>query len=198
MEREPYQSFQCNQNITALQFYDVKKPITVTADASKDGDWLCIITRRQTNTFSSHAFTSSEANMAQIQKELLGIVFATKKFHHYIYGKSVTLETYHKPLVTIVKKLVSDAPNSLQEMLLKHQDYNLYLIHKNTAQMPRSDKLSRAFLTNTEIFVEDGYEVLCVTRMTEQIWKNMWSYRNGFNHASFDCKNQTQMARSKT
>ena len=154
-------------NITALQFYDVKKPVTVTADASKDGIGCALLQEGKPIHFASRALTSSEANMAQIQKELLAIVFATQKFRHYIYGKSVTVETDHKPLVTILKKQISDAPNSLQKMLLKLQDYDLHLIHNSTTQMPISDTLSRAFLTNTEAVEEDEYEVLCVTHMTQ-------------------------------
>ena len=154
-------------NITALQFYDVKKPVTVTADASKDGIGCALLQEGKPIHFASRALTSSEANMAQIQKELLAIVFATQKFRHYIYGKSVTVETDHKPLVTILKKPISDAPISLQKMLLKLLDYDLHLIHKSTTQMPISDTLSRAFLTNTEAVEEDEYEVLCVTHVTQ-------------------------------
>ena len=41
---------------------------------------------------------------AQIEKELLAIVFALDRFHTYIYGKRITVETDHKPLISIVKK----------------------------------------------------------------------------------------------
>ena len=41
-------------------------------------------------------------------------VFAVTKFRQYIYGKSVTVETDHSPLVTIMKRPIAQAPASLQ------------------------------------------------------------------------------------
>ena len=47
------------------------------------------------------------------------VVFACTKFHDYILGKTVTIETDHKPLVTIFKKSIDKASARLQNMLLK-------------------------------------------------------------------------------
>lgn len=73
----------------------------------------------------SRALTDTEKNYAQIEKELLAIVFSTKKFHQYVYGRSVNVQSDHKPLETIFKKPLSKAPARLQRMLLQLQKYDL-------------------------------------------------------------------------
>ena len=46
--------------------------------------------------------TNTEANNAQIEKEILVIVFAMEKFHHYTFARHVIVQSDHKPLETIV------------------------------------------------------------------------------------------------
>jgi hypothetical protein len=54
--------------------------------------------------YASRALSPAQQRYAQIEKELLAIVFACEKFHQYIFGKKVQVETDHKPLVSIFKK----------------------------------------------------------------------------------------------
>ena len=49
----------------------------------------------QPGAYASRALNSAERNNAQIEKEMLAIVFGTNKFHQYIYGKQVLVETDH-------------------------------------------------------------------------------------------------------
>ena len=55
---------------------------------------------------------------------MLAIVFAMTRFHVYVYSKhDVTVDSDHKPLMAIVKKLLTAAPTRLQRMFLRLQRY---------------------------------------------------------------------------
>ena len=79
---------------------------------------------------------------------MASIVFACTKFHDYIYGKTVKVETDHKSFKSIFKKPVSKAPARLQNMLLKLQKYSLVIVFKKDSKMYFADTLSRAHLKN--------------------------------------------------
>lgn len=109
-----------------LANFDPKKEIVIQADASQHGLGCCMMQEEKPVCFASRSLSDSERNMAQIEKELLGIVFATKKFHNYIYGREVQVITDHKPLISILKKKVADVPSSrLQRMKVKLLKYRL-------------------------------------------------------------------------
>ena len=56
--------------------------------------------------------TETQMNYAQIEKELLAVLFACKKFDDYLYGKkSVIVGTDHQPLVTILKSNAENGPH---------------------------------------------------------------------------------------
>ena len=75
------------------------------------------------------------------------VLFACTKFYDYILGKTVTIETDHKPLVTIFKKSIDKAPVRLQNMLLKLQKYSLEVIYKRGKDMHLADALSRGYIS---------------------------------------------------
>ena len=130
-----------------LQFYDQTKPLTIQCDASKDGLGACLLQEGRPLSYASRALTESEKNYAQIEKELLVIAFATKRFHQYVYGNTVTVQSDHKPLEVIFKKHLSKAPARLQRMLLQLQRYDLRITYTSSKNMHVADTLSRAVVT---------------------------------------------------
>ena len=95
---------------------------------------------------ASRALTDAECRYAQIEKELLAVVFDCERFHQYVYGKEITKETDHRPLVSIIVKPLDQAPARLQRMLLRLQRYDVNLIYKPGKEMYAADTLSRAHL----------------------------------------------------
>ena len=75
-------------------------------------------------TYASGSFTKTEQNYAQIEKETLAIVFGTQRFHDYVYGKPVIVESDHKLLQPIFSKPITSAPPRIQRFRLKLQGYD--------------------------------------------------------------------------
>ena len=87
-----------------LQFFDPTIPSVIQADASQYGLGACLMQRGKPIAYASRSLSSSEVNYAQIEKELLAIVFACSKFHYYIYGFQTKVQSDHKPLEVIFTK----------------------------------------------------------------------------------------------
>lgn len=107
-----------------LKFFDMSEPITVQVDASLDGLGACLMQNDHPVAFASRSLTSAERNYANIERELLGIVYGCERFHEYIYGFELTVETDHKPLESILAKPLSQAPPRLQKLQLRLQKYH--------------------------------------------------------------------------
>ncbi len=88
--------------------------------------------------FASRALTENESRYAQIEKELLALVYACHKFHDFIYGHPVTVETDHQPLITILKKPLHSASTRLN------------VIYKRGKELYLADALSRTHLPSTD------------------------------------------------
>ena len=52
--------------------------------------------------------TETEQRCAQIEKEMLAIVYNLEKFHQYTFAREVQVITDHKPLVAISSKHQED------------------------------------------------------------------------------------------
>ena len=72
--------------------------------------------------YASKSLKSTEENYAQIEKELYAVVFGCKRFHEYMYGRRVIVESDHKPLEAILKKPLAAAPPLLQRMILSYKN----------------------------------------------------------------------------
>ena len=92
-------------NAPVLRYYDMAKRVTIQADESQTGLGAALMQDDQPISYASRAMTDTERNYAQIEKELLAIVFACERFNDYIYGRNVVhVETDHKPIESIFKK----------------------------------------------------------------------------------------------
>lgn len=63
------------------------------ADASKNGLGACLLQQERPVMYASRALTVSEQNYAQIEKELLAVLYAMRKFHQYVFGEIVQVQT---------------------------------------------------------------------------------------------------------
>ena len=102
-----------------LRYYNVQDEVTLQCDASQSGLGAALMQKGQPVAYASRALTPTETRYAQIEKELLAIVFGCKHFEAYTYGRDIVhVETDHQPLEIIVRKPLHNAPSRLQRMLL--------------------------------------------------------------------------------
>lgn len=133
-----------------LKYYNPEEELTVQCDASDKGLGAALMQNGQPIAFASRALTEPETRYAQIEKEMLAVVFALQKFDQYVYGRPATVQSDHKPLAAISNKPPRSAPKRLQGMLLKVQKYDVSIVYKPGPEMYLADTLSRVFLPTTE------------------------------------------------
>ena len=89
--------------------------MTLQCDASLKGLGACIIQEGQPIAFVSKSLTDTETCYANIERELLAIVFGCKKFHTYLYGRTFVIESDHKPLDMISMKNLTRSSSEVAE-----------------------------------------------------------------------------------
>ena len=83
-----------------LAYFDRSKANTIQSDASKKGLGAVLI-QDDKPVYASRALTETEQSYSNIERELLSVIFALERFHHYVYGYIATVQTDHKPLVSV-------------------------------------------------------------------------------------------------
>ena len=132
-----------------VKYYKSTKPLIIQCDASDHGLGAALIQEGKPVAFASRALIHAEKQYAQIEKELLAIVYGTERFHQYTYGRPVTVESDHKPLEVIHQKPLSAAPRRLQKMIMRLHQYDLTIVYKKGSEMLLADTLSRHHLDNS-------------------------------------------------
>ena len=128
-----------------LCFFDEKKDTVIQADSSSTGLGASLIQEGHPVAYASRSLSETEQRWSQIEKEMLAIVFATERFHHYIYGRPVEVHNDHKPLETIMKKSIHKATPRLQVMMMKLMRYDLTVKYVPGSKLHIADTLSRAY-----------------------------------------------------
>ena len=76
-----------------LKFYEQDKELVIHCDASETGLGAALMQKGRPLAYTSRALTPAERNYAQIEEELLAIVFAAERFHQYTYGRPVKVDS---------------------------------------------------------------------------------------------------------
>ncbi len=143
-----------------LTHYDPKLEIIVASDASSYGVGSCILHKMPDGTkkpiaHASRTLLPAEKHYSQIEKEALGIIFAVTKFHRYLHGRFFTLQTDHKPLITIFeskKGLPIYTANRLLRWGTILLNYNFKIEYLPSKQISHADGLSRLVPKYSEPF----------------------------------------------
>ena len=132
-----------------LSYYDVNKAVKLSVDASQSELGAVLLQDNQNVTYASKSLTDCQKGYAQIEKEILVIVFGCERLHQYLYGKEIEVESDHKPLEALFTKPIAKAPPRIQRLLLRLQHYHLKVKYVPGKLMFIADALSRAHLETT-------------------------------------------------
>ena len=127
----------------SLKFYNRNLPITVQADASQLGLGAALLQEGYPIAFASKTLSETEQRYANIERELLAVVFACERFRTYLLGREFIIESDHKPLEMIALKNLMAAPPRLQRMLLRLQPFDCTIKYRPGKEMLLVDALSR-------------------------------------------------------
>lgn len=128
-----------------LQYPDFSKDFILTTDASNFALGAVLSQGPNGNDkpicYASRTLTESEQNYSTIEKELLAVVWATKYFRPYLYGRKFKIITDHKPLEWLNNM---QEPNS-KFLRWKHKlmEYDYTIQYKKGKLNNNADALSR-------------------------------------------------------
>ena len=156
------QAFNCLKskisNDCLIHFYNAKKLVFIKCDSSGVGigavllqpDSDCIESDKsgipcnlRPVAYASKSLAKAEHQYANIEHELLAVLFSVKHFRHFVYARDVTIIIDHKPLLAIFKKCIHNMAPQLAQMMLRLSDYNITMLYKASKEMFVSDALSK-------------------------------------------------------
>lgn len=138
-------------NAPVLTYYNQNRDIVLSVDSSKDAMGAVICHDKQPIAYASASLSQAQQAYSQIEKELLAILFGCTKFHQYIYGRNATVETDHKPIVSLFKKPIFSIPARLQRIMLRLQPYDINIVYKPGKYLYVADTLSRCALAENAL-----------------------------------------------
>ena len=136
---------------TVLAHFQSSVPIGISCDASEVGIGAVLFHRYPDGSERpianvSKTLTETQRRYSQIQKEALAIIFALKKFHQFLYGRSFILVTDHKPLIALFgphRATPVLAANRLARWALMLNQYQYSIEYRKTSEHGNADALSR-------------------------------------------------------
>ena len=158
-ESEQENSFQKVKSLLSsapiLAYPDFTKEFQVHTDASAYGIGAVLAQVRKTTengtdevviAYASKHLTDSQAKWATVEKEAYAIVFATKIFYPYLYGRRFTVYTDHKPLEWLMN--IKEPTGRLMRWSLLLQEYDIAIGYRPGKMNQNADSLSRAPLNH--------------------------------------------------
>jgi hypothetical protein len=138
----------CSSSVLAL--YNPESETKVTADSSSYGLGGTITQKASDGTwrpvaYASRSLTPTEGRYAQIEKEALASTWACEKFQDYLIGMKFTIETDHKPMISLLgSKSLDELPPRIQRFKMRLMRYTFDIVHVPGKELYTADTLSRA------------------------------------------------------
>ena len=132
-------------NHPILQYPDFSRPFILTTDASNVA-LGAVLSQGQLGedkpiAYASRTLNETEQKYSTIEKELFAIVWATKYFRPYLYGRKFTIYTDHRPLQWLFS--LKEPNSKLVRWRLKLEEYDYDIVNKKGKFNTNADALSR-------------------------------------------------------
>lgn len=132
-------------NEPILQYPDFSQPFNLTTDASNVALGAVLsqgpIGQDLPVAYASRTLNDSEMNYSTIEKECLCLVWATKYFRPYLFGRKFNIITDHKPLQWLFS--LKDPSSKLLRWRIKMEEFDYKIIYKKGKLNTNADALSR-------------------------------------------------------
>lgn len=134
---------------------DFNKTFTLVTDASNFALGAALMQGNKVVSFASRTLNGHEKNYSTIEKELLAIVWATKYFRPYLFGRKFVIKTDHRPLVWL---------NNIKEPNAKIQRWKIKL---------NEFDFDINYIKGKENVIADGLSRLCYEEANSEIEINL-------------------------
>lgn len=153
-----------------LKYPDFTQPFILSTDASliAIGAVLSQLYNGQEHpvAFASRQLNKAERNYSTTERELLALVWATKYFRCYLYGRKFTVVTDHAALKWMLS--LKDPSSRLTRWALRLSEFDYEVVHKPGKRHTNADALSRIvntialpYLSRREIAIEQQKDEFC-------------------------------------
>ena len=128
-----------------VAYPDPDKPFILYTDASMVGLGAVLAQKQDGKErvicYASRTLHGGEKRYAATKREALAVVWAVKKFHHYLWGTKFTIITDHQALAWMNECTKADAMYARWGSLLENYDFTIH--HRAGIRIGHADGLSR-------------------------------------------------------
>lgn len=155
-------SEQCQKSFETLKRVLVKPPILQYPDFSDKNQFIlrtdasgfalgAVLSNKNDKpvAYASRTLNRAERNYCTIEKELLGICWAVKKFRPYLFGRKFQILTDHKPLLYLFG--MKNPSSRLTKFRLTLEEYDFVISYVTGKTNVTADALSRISIKSSEL-----------------------------------------------
>ena len=136
-----------------LAYPDFSKKFTLTTDASNFAIGAVLSQDSHPICYASRTLNEHETNYSTIEKELLAVVWGTKYFRPYLYGRKFTIKSDHKPLQWLHN--LKEPNSKLQRWKVKLEEFNFDMEYLSGRENKVADALSRIEIHANEMQIDE-------------------------------------------
>lgn len=166
---------QCQEAFEKLKNALINPPVLQYPDLSEDNTF-CLRTDASGNAvgavlsnkddkpvaYASRALNNAEKRYCTIEKELLAIVWAVKKFRHYLLGRTFKILTDHRPLIYLFN--MTNPSSRLTKFRLALEEFDFIVEYVKGVDNVTADALSRIEIKSDELKNMNTHEICIMTR----------------------------------